>query len=125
MTLDTHRNQDLHSLHDLHTTITQDLTDNDPKQIDRSTPKRLHNSYYKLFYPETGVAPSSDRIIDDVERVLGSLEFVLIVAEGCIIDEKNTRSGIYNLRQSSTTLKLLTVGEGSKQNYHKKGTYFN
>jgi len=92
MPLDTHLNQDLHSSHDLHATITQNEADNDPKKFDGSTPKRLSESYHRLFHPQSGVAPSSDRIIQDVQRVLVSLETVL-EAEGCIIDENKARGG--------------------------------
>ena len=86
MPLDTHLNQDLHTCHDYHATITQHLNDDDPRKFDGSTPKRLTNSYLRLYHPETGVAPTSNRILQDVTRVLSSLEKVLD-AEGCIIDE--------------------------------------
>ena len=92
MPLDTHLNQDLHSSHDFHATVTQDLIDDNPRKFDGSTPKRLSGSYHRLFHPETGVAPSSKRIEQDVSRVIGSLELVLS-AKGCIIDEKNARNG--------------------------------
>ena len=46
MPLDTHLNQDLHSSHDFHATVTQDLIDNDPRKFDGSTPKRLSQSYH-------------------------------------------------------------------------------
>ena len=91
MPLDTHLNQDLHSSHDFHVTLTQDLPDDNDKKFDGSTPKRLSQSYHKLFHPQTGVAPSSIRIQQDVSRVLQSLESVL-AADGCIIDE-NVRTG--------------------------------
>ena len=91
MPLDTHLNQDLHSSHDLHVTLTQDLPDDNDKKFDGSTPKRLSQSNHKLFHPQTGVAPSSSRIQQDVSRVLESLEAVL-AANGCIIDE-NVRKG--------------------------------
>lgn len=77
MPLDTHLNQDLHYSHDFHATITQHLSDDDPKKFDTSTPKRLSQSYHKLFHPQTGVSPSSSRIKEDVSRVLVSLESVL------------------------------------------------
>ena len=91
MPLDTHLNQDLHTSHDYHATITQHLNDDDPRKFDGSTPKRLSSSYLRLYHPETGVAPTSNRIIQDVTRVLSSLEKVLD-AKGCIID-KTGRTG--------------------------------
>ena len=90
MPLDTHLNRDLHTSHDLHVTITQALPDNDPRKFDGSTPNRLSDSYHRLFHPDTGVAPTSNRIMQDVTRVLMSLEMVLD-ADGCIIDETTRR----------------------------------
>lgn len=77
MPLDTHLNQDLHTSHDLHVTITQALPDNDHRKFDGSTPNRLSDSYRRLFHPDTGVAPTPNRIMQDVTRVLRSLEMVL------------------------------------------------
>ena len=91
MPLDTHLNQDLHSSHDFHSTVTQDLPDDHPQKFDGLTPKQMSDSYHRLFHPDTGVAPSSDQIIKDVNRILQSLESVL-QAEGCLIDE-NARKG--------------------------------
>ena len=71
---------------DYHATITQHLKDEDPRKFDGSTPKRLSHSYLRLYNPETGVTPTSNRIIQDITRVLSSLEKVLD-AKGCIIDE--------------------------------------
>ena len=39
MPLDTHLNQDLHSSHDYHSTVTQHLEEDDPRKFDGSTPK--------------------------------------------------------------------------------------
>ena len=88
MPLDTHLNQDLHSSHDYHSTVTQHLEDDDPRKFDGSTPKRMSDSYHRLFHPDTGVAPSSDRILEDIQRVFHSLKLVH-AAEGCMIDENN------------------------------------
>jgi len=123
MPLDTHLNQDLHSSHDFHATVTQDLIDDNPRKFDGSTPKRLSGSYHRLFHPETGVAPSSKRIEQDVSRVIGSLELVLS-AKGCIIDEKMLEMAD-NMRKRSITMDLQTVGVESEQKAHKQGTYIN
>ena len=91
MPLDTHLNQDLHSSHDYHATVIQHLEDDDRRKFHGSTRKQMSDSYHRLFHPDTGVAPSSDRIMEDVSRVFHSLYLVHDV-EGCMIDENN-RSG--------------------------------
>ena len=91
ISLDIHLNQDLHSSHDFHSTITQNLLDDHPQKFDGSTPKRMSHSYHRRFHPDTGVALSSDSIVEDVNRILQSLQSVL-EAEECLIDE-NARKG--------------------------------
>ena len=91
MPLDTHLNQDIHTSHDYHVTVTSTIAETDQRKFSGSTPKRLANSYIRLTDPTTGVVPTPNRIIQDVERVLVSLEKVRN-AKGCIIDE-NGRSG--------------------------------
>ena len=90
MPLDAHLNQDVHSSHDFHKILSEDLPENDPKKFSGSTPHRLASSYLRLFHPITGVTPSSKRIIDDVTRVIDSLEKVR-GAQGCIIDESSAK----------------------------------
>ena len=91
MPLDCHLNQDLHLSHNYHATITQHLEDDNPMKFDGSTPKRSSHSYHRLFHPETGVAPTSNRILQDVTRVISSLEQVLD-AKRCIINETKRTS---------------------------------
>ena len=99
MSLDTHLNQDLHSSHDVHVTLTQDSPDDNTKKFDGSTPKRLSQSYHKFFHPQTGVALSSSRIQQDVSQVLQSLESVL-ATDGCIIDENIRRGRRYEKKEN-------------------------
>ena len=46
----------------------------------------MSNSYHWLFHPDTGVALYPDQIVEDINRVLLSLE-LLLAAEGYLIDE--------------------------------------
>ena len=91
MPLDCHLNQDIHACHHYHAQITQHIPDENPLKFTSSTPKRLADSYIRLTHPDTGIVPSSDRILEDIQRVLLSLERVR-EARGCIIDETG-RSG--------------------------------
>ena len=86
MPLDTHLNQDIHASHDYHAIITQHVPEENLLKFSSSTPKRLSDSYIRLTDPNTGVVPSSNRILEDVRRVLVSLERVK-EAKGCIIED--------------------------------------
>ena len=91
MPLDTHLNQDIHASHDYHVVLTQDAPDDDAKKFSGSTPKRISSSYHRLTDPEDGIVPTPSRIMQDINRVLVSMEKVR-EARGCIIDE-SCRSG--------------------------------
>ena len=83
MPLDAHLNQDVHSSHDFHKTLFDNLSENHPKKFSGNTPYRLAFSYLRLFHPVNGITQSSKRIIKDITRVLDSLEKVR-GARGCI-----------------------------------------
>ena len=86
MPLDCHLNQDIHACHHYHTQLTQPIPDENPLKFTSSTPKRMADLYIRLTHPDNGVVPSSDRILEDIKRVLLSLERVR-EARGCIIDD--------------------------------------
>jgi len=88
MPLDCHLNQDIHACHHYHTQLTQPIPDENPLKFTSSTPKRMADSYIRLTHPDNGVVPSSDRILEDINRVLLSLERVR-EARGCIIDDSS------------------------------------
>ena len=90
MPWDAHLNQDVHSSHDFHAIVTQKAAEEDERKFSSSTPARLLASYRRLLHPETGVVPSSDRIMQDISRVILSLKEVRAKA-GCIIDEKSIK----------------------------------
>ena len=63
MPLDCHLNQDIHACHHYHTQLTQHIPDENSLKFTSPTPKRMADSYIRLTHPDTGVVPSSDRII--------------------------------------------------------------
>ena len=68
------------------------LDDDDPRKFSMSTPKRGSSAYLRVNDPFQGVAPTSERIIQDIDRVFDSM--VLICAKkGCVIDDGSTQNG--------------------------------
>ena len=119
MPLDTHLNQDIHASHDYHATVTSHLEDTDLRKFSGSTPKRLSYSYIRLTDPSTGVVPTSNRIIQDVTRVLQSLERVR-EAKGCIIDE-NVRNGRRHERNDDE--QVVSTNWGGKRTKNTQESY--
>ena len=54
----------------------------------KSTPKHLDRAIRRIMHPRTGGAPSSERIIQDVDRVESALKAILLGGGICITDEK-------------------------------------
>ena len=86
MPWDSHLNQDLHSAHDHHVTLTNHLDDQDPRKFDGSTPKRIASSYNRLL----AICPTSDRVLQDCSRVLDAFQAVYD-AKGVILEEVGER----------------------------------
>ena len=49
-----------------------------------ATPKEMARSYKHIFHPTTGVAPKSERILQDVNNVMHALK-VIYEAEGVYV----------------------------------------
>ena len=77
---------------DHHVIFTNNLTDTDPKKISMSSPKRGAQCLMRLLYPDSGVFPSSTRIIKDVRKVFLIMEAVRM-ADGVSIKGVGDRSG--------------------------------
>ena len=93
MPWDAHLNADVHSSVDYHCLVAKDLSNNDPRKFESSTPKNMLKAYERLLDPgEDGVVPSSHRICQDIRRVIKAFKLVRD-ASGCIIDERNLRKG--------------------------------
>ena len=87
MPWDTHLNQDVHASHDYHVSATSHLPEDNPNKFSGTTSKRMACSYKRILDTgEDGVAPTSERIIQDVARVLKSLELVYN-AKGVLVNE--------------------------------------
>jgi len=119
MPLDTHLNQDIHASHDHHVVLTHDAPDDNIKKFSGSTPKRLTSSYIRLTHPETGVVPISNRIMEDINRVLLSMERVR-QARGCLIDE-NCRNGRRHEKNEEVT--TISNNWGGKRNKNTQQSY--
>ena len=93
MPWDCHLNQDVHLAHDHHVIITRHLSEDDPLKFSGSSPNRIAKSYTRLLAPdESGIAPTSERIIHDIKEVVSSLK-AIYNAKGVIIEGLGNRSG--------------------------------
>jgi hypothetical protein len=66
-------NQDVHVSVNQHVLFTSKYEEDDERKFSLSTPNRASYAYRRILHPVTGVVPSSDRIIHDVELVFESL----------------------------------------------------
>ena len=90
MPWDTHLNQDVHASHDFHVGATSHLPESHQHKFSGTTPKRMAHSYERILDPgPSGVVPSSNRINQDVMRVLESLKLVY-EAKGVLVNENIT-----------------------------------
>ena len=87
MPLDNSLNQDVHESGRRHTLMSLTIRDRDNKDdrlITMTTPKETARSYKRIFDPTTGVAPKSERILQDVNKVVHALQ-VIYEAEGVYV----------------------------------------
>ena len=70
MPWDNNLNQDVHLCVNTQVMYTTDYDEEDERKFSLSTPKRVSYAYRRVLHPRTGVAPSSARIIQDVNKVL-------------------------------------------------------
>ena len=89
MPWDTHLNQDVHTSHDYHCVCTSHLPEGHENKFSGTTPKRMAHSYKRILDPVDGVTPSKNRIVQDINRILGSLDLVY-KAKGILINENIT-----------------------------------
>lgn len=50
--------------------------DKDERVFSLSTPKAAQSAYLRVFHPTKGVAPTSDRIVQDIKRVITSMNVI-------------------------------------------------
>ena len=70
MPLDNSCNQDVIESNNRHVALSQALCDNedDPRIFSMTTPKVASRSLSRIFHPVTGVAPTSKRIVEDIDK---------------------------------------------------------
>ena len=79
----------------------RDRDNKDDRLITMTTPKETARSYKRIFDPTTGVAPKSERILQDVNKVVHALQ-VIYEAEGVYVPGlagRSTPSGLTLPRQ--------------------------
>ena len=76
----------------MHVLLTAHLSNDDPEKFRKDTPKNISEAIMKLYDPDTGVVPSSKRIIQDCERVIQSAQ-TIVSAGGKIVPELVNRNG--------------------------------
>jgi hypothetical protein len=103
MPLDTSLNNDVHQKVDQHVLITRHMDSKDEEKFDLSTPVKGWSAYKRVL--ET--VPTSQRILQDVEKVLHSLEIVR--------QKKGVRcSGVGNTNYGRRREKVLEKQSGGK-----------
>jgi hypothetical protein len=74
MPLDEMLNMDIHAYARYHIATTSHLPHVDQKKFSFCTPKEISRAYLRIVDPVTGGATSSNRIVQDCEKWLRSLE---------------------------------------------------
>ena len=94
MPWDTSLNRDVHCAVDRHAVMTADLDDEKyPEKFSLSTPKRGSLAYHRILDPDTGGVPSSNRIVQDVEKVPKAFMAIWEV-RGIKVDGLGNRKGV-------------------------------
>ena len=57
-----------------------------------ATPKKGTSAYLRICHPEHGVAPTSERVLQDASRVLDAI-VEIVKARGTVIADMNNRTG--------------------------------
>lgn len=90
-------NKDVDDVFLQHVAWTSNLSETDPKKFSKSTPGRQDHGYLRLLDPihgPTGGVPTSKRIIQDVEKCMGSHLLEIITAKGAIVPGLGSRNGL-------------------------------
>ena len=95
MPLDASLNWDIDCSLNMHVLLTTHLPATHPEKYRKDTPLRISKAIMKLCHPETGVVPSSRRIVQDCNRVLDSA-VKIVEAGGRIVPGLVNRNGHRN-----------------------------
>ena len=91
--LDSSLNKDIHEAVNRHIQLTHDFDKDDSRKFRMDTPLHGANAYKRILDPsKLGIAPTSDRIIQDTEGVMTSI-MMIIKAKGTVVADINNRTG--------------------------------
>lgn len=95
MCWDSSLNKDVDDSFNYHRALTVQLPRDDPKKFCKSTTSRMDSGYLRLLDPSHGTAgvPSSERIIQDIQKCMGSHLLAIIKAKGAVVHGLGSRSG--------------------------------
>jgi hypothetical protein len=91
--LDCSCNKTLHDEVKRHIAYTWNLAKDDPKKFSLATLKQGQSAYLRLFDPETGGAPSSERIVQDINKFIPNCEAIR-ANSGAIVYGLGNRYGV-------------------------------
>ena len=127
MPLDNSLNQDIHESVRRHTVMSLTIRDCDNKDnrlITMTTPKETARSYKRIFDPTTGVAPKSERILQDVNKVLHALQ-VIYEAEGVYVPGLAGGRTPGGRHTATTEGKKARGGKRTRMEFHQALRYDN
>ena len=91
--LDSCLNKDIHEGVNRHIQLTSELKKEDARKFRIDTPLFGAKAYKRILDPtDSGVAPTSKRIIQDTEAVLNAIKMI-IAAKGTVVPDINNRTG--------------------------------
>jgi hypothetical protein len=89
-----------------------------------ATPKETAHSYKRIFDPTTGVAPKSELILQDVNKVMHALQ-VIYVAEGVYVPGLACRCTAGGCHTATTEGKKARDGKRTRMEFHQALRYDN
>ena len=95
MPLDASLNWDIDCSLYMHVLWTSHLENTNPLKFCKDNPGQISKAILKLYHPETGIVPSSKRIVEDCERIVKSA-MTIVKAGGGIVPGLCNRNGHRN-----------------------------
>jgi len=113
MPLDKRLNKDVHKAVNQHYILTNDLPKDDERRFGLETPKQVASSYKRIWDPDTGISPSSDRIAHDIQLVFTDAIPRIIKGRGFCLDDNNQKGRRHD--KNTTGKKSTKWGKGGKR----------
>lgn len=124
MPLDTTLNKDIHEAVNAHVLLTNTLDPDDERRFGLATPTQVSSSYRRIFDPTTGVAPSSVRIVQDIDKVFRSI-IEIVDDDGLVTSKSCANSWRTKLVSKESKKKEKRTNRGKRlldpNNYGEKG----